>query len=100
MAQFRLILGGGASGKSRYAEGLVMAMPQPRAYIATAQAWDDEMRAKIAQHQQQRGPDWLTIEVPQELPKALRDLPSDHVVLIDCATLWLSNLMLDNKDLL
>jgi adenosylcobinamide kinase/adenosylcobinamide-phosphate guanylyltransferase len=94
-----LILGGAASGKSAFAEGLVTALGRPRAYIATAQAWDEEMRAKIARHRESRGPGWRTIEAPTDLARALRNVAGDEAVLVDCATLWLSNRMLVGDDL-
>ena len=93
-----LVLGGARSGKSRYAEGLVTRLPAPWIYIATAQAWDDEMRARIAEHRQRREPGWQTVEAPLELAAALRDAGSAPV-LVDCLTLWLSHLMLGDADL-
>lgn len=92
-----LVLGGARSGKSRLAEGLVHATPGPWHYIATAEAWDDEMRDRIAHHRADRGPDWLTLDAPLDLAGALRGLRSG-AVLIDCATLWLSNQMLADHD--
>lgn len=94
-----LVLGGATSGKSAYAEGLVMSQGAPRLYLATSQAWDDEMRAKIARHRDQRGPDWLTWEEPLNVAARLAEVPTDHVVLLDCATLWLSNHLLAEHDL-
>jgi adenosylcobinamide kinase/adenosylcobinamide-phosphate guanylyltransferase len=88
-----LVLGGACSGKSRYAEGLVTAQPHPWIYIATAEAHDDEMAARIAAHQARRAAGWQTIEAPHELPEALRDAPEEAAVLVDCLTLWLSNVM-------
>ena len=87
------VLGGARSGKSRYAEGLVTAAPGPWTYIATAQAFDDEMRARIAQHREERAPGWQTVEAPVEMPAALAGAGAAPV-LVDCLTLWLSNLML------
>ncbi len=94
-----LVIGGARSGKSAYAELLVFATARPRRYIATAQAWDEEMRARIAQHQQDRGPAWTTVEVPLALGPALAAARLDEVVLIDCATLWLTNHLLADHDL-
>jgi adenosylcobinamide kinase/adenosylcobinamide-phosphate guanylyltransferase len=93
-----LILGGAKSGKSRQAEALARASLRPKVYIATAEAWDDEMRARIARHQADRGPDWRTLEAPRNLPAALATVTAHEVVVIDCATLWLSNLMLAEAD--
>jgi len=76
-----------------------MATPRPRVYIATAQAFDDEMRLKVQKHLAQRGPDWQTIESPLHVAEALPDLPENAVVLLDCATMWLSNQMLAETDL-
>jgi len=92
-----LVLGGARSGKSRFAEGLVTRAPPPWTYIATAQAFDDEMRARIAAHRDGRLPGWRTVEAPMDLAGALRDAPGP--VLVDCLTLWLSNLMLAESDL-
>ena len=93
-----VVLGGARSGKSRAAEALVRAANLPKTYIATAQAWDDEMRARIDAHKPDRGDDWYTIESPRDLPAALASaLPG--IVLIDCATLWLTNVILAEADL-
>ncbi len=99
LPKLSLILGGAASGKSAFAEGLVMASPQPRIYVATAQAFDDEMRQKVQKHLDQRGPDWRTIEAPLDTADVLKDLPKHAIVLLDCATMWLSNQMLGENDL-
>jgi adenosylcobinamide kinase/adenosylcobinamide-phosphate guanylyltransferase len=98
-AQLTLILGGIASGKSAHAEMLATRSGLPRLYLATAQPFDDEMRAKIARHRDQRGPGWTTIEAPLDAAAALRAAPPGHVVLLDCATLWLSNHMLAGHDI-
>jgi len=90
------VLGGARSGKSRYAEGLVTALPPPWRYVATAQAWDAEMRARIAEHRARRADGWQTVEAPLDLPRALAaGLP----VLVDCLTLWLTNVMLAERDI-
>lgn len=93
-----LALGGAASGKSAFAEGLCFQSDMRRVYVATAQAFDDEMRAKISAHRDQRGSDWLTIEAPLDIAEALSGRQSDEVVLLDCATLWLSNVILAERD--
>jgi len=87
------VLGGARSGKSRYAESLITARPQPWVYIATAEAHDDEMAARIAEHKARREAGWQTIEAPHELPEALTAAPRGAAVLVDCLTLWLSNVM-------
>lgn len=94
-----VVIGGARSGKSSYAERLLFATARPRRYIATAEAWDDEMRARIAQHQQDRGTDWTTVEAPLDLAPALAAASRDEAVLIDCATLWLTNHVLADHDL-
>ncbi len=91
------MLGGARSGKSARAEALVTAQPPPWLYLATAQALDDEMRARIADHRARRGNNWRTVEVPLDLPDALADA-GRMPVLVDCLTLWLSNLMLGGHD--
>jgi len=78
---------------------LVIGTGRPRRYIATAEAWDDEMRDRIAQHQRDRAGDWTTVEAPLDLPSALSGAHSSEAVLIDCATLWLTNHLLADHDL-
>ena len=92
-----LVLGGARSGKSRYAQALIERRPPPWAYIATAQAFDEEMWARIAEHRAQRSPDWLTIEAPLDLAGALAGAAGP--ALVDCLTLWLTNLMLAKRDI-
>lgn len=93
-----LILGGARSGKSLYAEKLVSAAPGPWVYVATAQAFDDEMDARIKEHARRRGDGWTTVEEPLELPAAIaRAGSAGRPVLVDCLTLWLSNLMLAGR---
>ena len=100
MAESYLILGGARSGKSRQALALAEQIGKARAYIATAEALDAEMAARIAHHQQERDTGWITIEAPIALIEAIQSLPSDiEVCLIDCLTLWLSNLMHHQKDI-
>jgi adenosylcobinamide kinase/adenosylcobinamide-phosphate guanylyltransferase len=93
-----LILGGARSGKSRHAEALIEALPAPWTYIATAQAYDDEMRARIAEHRARRSGNWLTVDAPLALPEAIRAVPAGRPVLVDCLTLWLTNLILAEQD--
>lgn len=94
-----LVLGGARSGKSCYAQALVERARSNWLFIATAQAGDAEMAARIARHRADRGPGWETIEEPLELSATLRkcDLPG-RAVLVDCITLWLSNLMFSGRD--
>ena len=88
-----LFLGGARSGKSRLAQQAAEACSGRLTYIATGEAGDDEMAARIARHQADRGERWRTIECPTGLPAAIGAV-NDGAVLVDCLTLWLSNLML------
>jgi adenosyl cobinamide kinase/adenosyl cobinamide phosphate guanylyltransferase len=97
VANLTLVLGGARSGKSRYAEGLIGALPPPWTYIATAEAGDSEMAERIAAHRARRGAQWHTAEAPRDLAGALTSCRSVPV-LVDCLTLWLSNLMLAEAD--
>lgn len=94
MGSVTLVLGGARSGKSRKAQQLIEAGGLQPIYIATAQPHDDEMRERIIAHQRERGPRWTTIEAPIHLSSTLQAtaLPA-NAILIDCLTLWLSNLM-------
>ena len=98
-ARLTLVLGGARSGKSRYAESIVMGLPPPWIYVATAEPLDDEMLARIAEHRARRGSDWRSIEAPRDLAGALSEMPAGAAVLVDCLTLWLSNLMLAGADI-
>ena len=90
-----LFLGGARSGKSRLAEATAQHLDGKVVYIATAQALDCEMTARIAHHQRQRPSDWVTIEEPIALAKAItQSVEQSDVVLVDCLTLWLTNVLL------
>ncbi|MEP2942737.1 MAG: bifunctional adenosylcobinamide kinase/adenosylcobinamide-phosphate guanylyltransferase [Hyphomicrobiales bacterium] len=95
-----LVLGGARSGKSRFAEQeadrwLAEHPNRERLYLATAQIYDDEMRTKVEQHKIQRGSNWRTIEEPENLTQVLAaEMANDKFILVDCLTLWLSNLLL------
>jgi adenosylcobinamide kinase/adenosylcobinamide-phosphate guanylyltransferase len=93
-----LVLGGARSGKSRFAEAIVTAMPGPWLCVATAEARDDEMQARIADHRARRATGWETAEVPLDLAPALEAAPANRPVLVDCLTLWLSNVLLADRD--
>lgn len=94
-----LVLGGARSGKSQFAERLAQDSGLARVYVATATAGDDEMRRRIAHHRTQRGDGWHTVEEPLALTETLaRESGADRIVLVDCLTLWLSNLMFDGRD--
>jgi adenosylcobinamide kinase/adenosylcobinamide-phosphate guanylyltransferase len=89
-----LVLGGQRSGKSAHAEALVEAQPGACVYLATAEAHDSEMARRIAEHQARRGSRWSTVEEPLDLPGALAGAAGpERTVLVDCLTLWLSNLL-------
>jgi adenosylcobinamide kinase / adenosylcobinamide-phosphate guanylyltransferase len=92
-----LVLGGARSGKSRFAEELIMRRPAPWTYLATAEALDDEMRERIAHHRSRRDARWTTVDVPLNLAGKLAEMSGP--VLIDCLTLWLSNVMLAGRDI-
>jgi len=94
------VLGGARSGKSCHALALAEAAPGRWIYIATAQAFDREMEERIARHRDERGPRWRTLEAPLDLPEAIEvvDGGPDDAILVDCLTLWLSNLMLAGID--
>jgi len=95
------VLGGARSGKSRYAEELVMDCAPPWVYIATAEAHDGEMSAKIAAHRNRRDSRWRTVEAPLDLPGAIAAHGNEEqAVLVDCLTLWLTNVMLAGRDLI
>ena len=94
-----LVLGGARSGKSAFAEQLIGDSGLARIYLATATAGDDEMRSRIAHHRERRGDGWITVEEPLALVDALtREATHGRAVLVDCLTLWLSNLMFAERD--
>ena len=89
-----LLLGGARSGKSRRALRLAEVAAPTRTFIATAEALDDEMASRIAKHRADRGQGWATREAPISLVEALQEtVKPGHIVLVDCLTLWLSNLV-------
>jgi adenosylcobinamide kinase / adenosylcobinamide-phosphate guanylyltransferase len=102
IAKLSLVLGGARSGKSRYAEGLVAALPPPWqapwTYVATAEPGDAEMAARIASHRARRGASWRTVEAPRDLAGSLQAVAAAPA-LVDCLTLWLSNLMLAGAEI-
>ena len=98
MANLTFILGGARSGKSTHAESLVSAFDAPWRYIATGQAFDDEMRERIDRHRAGRNGNWQTVEAPLDLAGALRDVADGQPVLVDCLTLWLTNQMMADAD--
>jgi adenosylcobinamide kinase/adenosylcobinamide-phosphate guanylyltransferase len=100
LAPLTLVLGGARAGKSAYAERLIAPRADGAAlYLATAEPGDPEMAERIAQHRARRGAAWTTIEEPLELTRALtRHARAERPILVDCLTLWLSNLMLAGRD--
>jgi adenosylcobinamide kinase/adenosylcobinamide-phosphate guanylyltransferase len=97
-ASMTFVLGGARSGKSAYAERIITALPSPWVYIATAHAGDDEMQARIALHRARRDERWTTVEAPIDIAGAI-DAAGKQPVLIDCLTLWLTNLLLGEHDI-
>ena len=95
-----LVLGGARSGKSAFAERLVVETGLSRHYIATGRAFDDEMRDRIARHRDDRGGGWETHEEPLALAETILAVARpDRAVLVDCLTLWVTNLMLEERDM-
>jgi adenosylcobinamide kinase/adenosylcobinamide-phosphate guanylyltransferase len=92
-----LVLGGARSGKSRFAEAMITRTPPPWTYVATAQAFDDEMHRRIGEHKSRRQQGWVTIEAPFQLADTIANLSTRQPVLIDCLTLWLSNILLAGR---
>ena len=98
MPPVTLVVGGARSGKSRYAERLVEDAALGGTYCATAEPGDAEMAARIAAHRARRGPLWHTVEVPLRLAPVIASEPTgERPLLVDCLTLWLSNLMLAGR---
>ncbi|MBO9560033.1 MAG: bifunctional adenosylcobinamide kinase/adenosylcobinamide-phosphate guanylyltransferase [Caulobacter sp.] len=100
---FTLVLGGARSGKSAHAQAQAEARAAETGgrlvMVATAQAFDSEMVERIDRHRADRGEGWTTVEAPMDLARALDALGPEDVVVVDCLTLWLSNLMLADRDL-
>ena len=92
-----LFLGGARSGKSRLAQQACEVLVGPWTYLATAEAWDGEMTDRIARHRADRDTRWRTVECPLALPEAVAAI-EDGAILIDCLTLWLTNVMLGEHD--
>src|SRR5512143_2325958 len=100
MAQLTFILGGCRSGKSAFAlKTANETRADRRIFIATADALDDEMRARVKRHRAERGAGWMTVEAPLALAQAVAEhVGEGRVLLVDCLTLWVSNLLLDVQD--
>ena len=101
MQKITLILGGTRSGKSAYGEMLALKNFSSPIYIFTAQAWDDEMKSRIKTHKKRRaGKNWTDIEAPIKLCAAIKNnAVSNNCILVDCLTLWLTNLMMEEYDI-
>ncbi|SIS96837.1 bifunctional adenosylcobinamide kinase/adenosylcobinamide-phosphate guanylyltransferase [Neptunomonas antarctica] len=96
----RFIIGGARSGKSRYAEKLASDSRKKVVYVATAQAYDDEMKARIQHHKEQRPDAWQTFEEPIYISNVISNISfSSHCILIDCLTLWMTNLLCENQNI-
>jgi len=93
------VLGGAASGKSIWAEGLVESYSLPMVYLATGQIFDDEVEARVKIHKNRRNLRWQTVEEPFDLAPTLASLSDKQVVLIDCATMWLTNHLMNDANL-
>jgi adenosylcobinamide kinase/adenosylcobinamide-phosphate guanylyltransferase len=93
-----LITGGARSGKSQYAEQRALELGERRLYVATAEAKDEEMAQRIAEHRKRRGSDWTTLEEPLEVPAVLlKQNGRTDCAVVDCMTIWLSNLLLHGE---
>jgi len=100
LPRLMLVLGGARSGKSRYAEQAIVAASGSGIYLATAGVGDAEMAARVAEHRARRGPTWSTIEEPLEIARCIAsEARPDRPILVDCLTLWLSNLMHAGRDI-
>ena len=94
MAQITFITGGTRSGKSSYAQKLAESLSETPVYLATARIWDDDFRLRIERHQNDRGPHWINIEEEKKISACSVD---GKTVLLDCITLWLTNIFFDNQ---
>jgi adenosylcobinamide kinase/adenosylcobinamide-phosphate guanylyltransferase len=90
-----LVIGGARSGKSRYAQRLALSLSATPVYVATSRAWDEEHQRRIERHRRERGPEWQTLECETGLGTLTLE---GRVVVVDCITLWLCNLMADSGD--
>lgn len=99
LPKLTLVLGGARSGKSAFAEQLALNSGRRPVYLATCDARDPETAARIAAHRRRRDGRWRELEVPLDLGTAISWVAADEVMLIDCMTLWLSNIMMAERDL-
>ena len=100
MNKIIFIIGGCRSGKSTYAMQTAEKVPaEQKIFIATCVPQDDEMKQRVARHQKERSQNWVTVEAPLDLPEAiLQNSRREHVILVDCLTLWVSNLLMETGD--
>lgn len=94
-----LVLGGAASGKSQWAESLILNSALEPVYLATSRIWDEEMQAKVDLHKARRGIEWATVDGSTRVGPGLAAATRAQSVLLDCATMWLTNLMMDEADI-
>ncbi|MBY5934839.1 bifunctional adenosylcobinamide kinase/adenosylcobinamide-phosphate guanylyltransferase [Tateyamaria omphalii] len=94
-----LVLGGAASGKSQWAESLILNSGLNPVYLATSRIWDEEMQAKVDLHKARRGAEWTTVDAANGVRDGLAGAGPDQALLLDCATMWLTNLMMDEADI-
>ena len=98
MKEILFVTGGCRSGKSSFALDYANRHFSKKVYLATSLALDDEMKARIKRHQEQRGSDWITVEEAKKVSQAIFSLPEDtDVILLDCLTMWISNLLLEGQ---
>ena len=99
MGECILIIGGAKSGKSRYALSICRNIEKRHIFLATAQPIDEEMKEKIRRHKEERGSEWITVEEPVYITERIRELDKeDAIILLDCLTLWMNNLLIYNAD--
>lgn len=94
LPKLTFVLGGAASGKSAWAENLILSSELSPVYVATGQAFDDETKVKINLHKSRRGPEWTLFEATGSLTSTLQQMRLGQSILLDCATMWLTNRML------
>ncbi|WP_366944086.1 bifunctional adenosylcobinamide kinase/adenosylcobinamide-phosphate guanylyltransferase [uncultured Roseobacter sp.] len=99
LPKLTFVLGGAASGKSLWAENLLLSSHLAPVYLATSRIFDDEIKVRVEVHKSRRSDRWVNFEAQLELGPVLRELESGQGVLIDCVTMWLSNHMLDENDI-
>lgn len=93
------VLGGAASGKSIFAENLILNSGLSPTYLATSRIWDDETKTRVKVHKSRRNAAWTTIEAPFDLTPTLDAAKPDQAILIDCATMWLTNHLMEDHDI-